>query len=259
MGAWCAAGVACGGSEEFDGGNGTTGCGPHGSLHQSYTGNLHCHCDQGFQEVDGICVEDLAASPPSPPASEPTLPSDPCWPNSTFDGAVCRCDEGYTLIGDVDSLSCASIPACQGENDGFEPNDSPGQGSDLRQVPGDLYACPADEDWLVFSVNAGDRVTAQIQFDGDAVDLDLFMFEPGSLDPAAFAVEAVGDSETANFVSRATGTAALLVIPYGVGEGAYLLEVDIEAGEAPTCASPGQFCQRASDCCSNICHIGHCH
>jgi len=162
-------------------------------------------------------------------------------------------------VGGAENLSCAAIPPCQGANDSFEPNDSPSRGSDLSQVRGALYACPADEDWFLFSVKAGDRVTTQIQFEGDSVDLDLFMFEPRSIDPVAFSVEAVGDSETASFVSRSSGVAALLVIPYGVGEGSYLLQVDVEAGDGPVCASPGGFCQRSSDCCSGTCHIGHCH
>ncbi|MEM1023614.1 MAG: pre-peptidase C-terminal domain-containing protein [Myxococcota bacterium] len=259
-GAVCALFVGCGGPEEDPD---PDGCGPNGSLHQSFTGNLHCHCDSGFDEFDGICLpESETDTPPSPPISNPPPPPPSevdCGANASFDGSRCRCDEGFTLVGDAQNLSCAAIPACTGQNDPFEPNDSPGLGTSLSQVQDALYACPADEDWYVFSVSAGDQVTAQIQFDGSSVDLDLFLFEPQATNPTAFSVEAAGDAESASFVSRASGTAVMLVVPYGVGEGGYLMQVNVEPGQAPVCANPGAFCQRSSDCCSGSCHVGHCH
>lgn len=45
----------------------------------------------------------------------------------------------------------------------------------------------------------------------------------------------------------------------GLGEGAYQIDVDIQAGEPPMCASPGASCRSGPDCCSGNCHVGHCH
>jgi hypothetical protein len=162
-------------------------------------------------------------------------------------------------VAEGDARFCAAIPSCQGEDDGFEPNDFPADGSQLPQVSDSLYACPANADWYLFPVVAGDRVAAEIRFDGAAVDLDLFLFGPSSADPRAFSVEETGDVEFATFVARSDGTAGLLVLPYGIGEGSYEIQVDVQAGQAPVCASPGGFCQAAQDCCSGFCHFGHCH
>lgn len=37
------------------------------------------------------------------------------------------------------------------------------------------------------------------------------------------------------------------------------LGVCSDAPPMPACARPGAFCAQSSDCCSNDCHIGHCH
>lgn len=32
-----------------------------------------------------------------------------------------------------------------------------------------------------------------------------------------------------------------------------------QSGERPVCEGPGGFCRDAPDCCSGVCHVGHCH
>lgn len=231
-------------------------CGPNGVLHSGPGGDPHCDCDPGFSVVDGTCVE---AAPP--PAADPMpVSTDPdCGSNGIFDGSSCRCDPGYTQVGLGELRTCAEIPACTSNDDAHEPNDLPGDAALLSEVDGLLYACPANPDWYIFPVTAGDRVSVLIQFDGARVDLDLVLYGPSSRNPRALSLEAAGNTEAAGFVVRADGTAGIYVVPYGTGQGGYELLVDVQSGEAPMCLGPGAFCSSSQDCCSNVCHIGHCH
>ena len=196
----------------------------------------------------------------TPVAAPQPGPNDPdCGTHGDFNGRACVCDAGYTQTGLAEGRTCEAIPPCQGTDDGYEPNDIPAKAVDLATVSGSLFACPADADWFVFPVTAGDLVTVELRFDGALVDLDLLLYGPSSRSPRALSLDIVGNSERAAFVARTDGTAGIYVQPYGLGEGAYELLVDVRPGEAPTCAAPGAFCTSAPDCCSGICHVGHCH
>lgn len=254
-----AAMAACGGSEPEPNPSGAQ-CGPNGRLHRGPGVEPHCHCDDGYEVQDDTCVLSVPPDdhgrtvPPPPEISGPD-----CGEHGQFDGDSCSCDSGFTQTGLGAERTCEEIPACMGLNDDFEPNDLPAQATMHSEVEGSLYACPADPDWFVFPVTAGDRVTAEVFFDGAAVDLDLFLFGPSSPDPRSFSVEASGDRESASFRARVDGTAGVLVMPYGIGQGSYSLTVDIEEGDAPICMGPGGFCRSSQDCCSGTCHVDHCH
>ena len=247
--------AACGGAEVDSTSNGDESpCGPNGHLHSGAGVSAHCDCDPGYTVVDGTCVE-AQSTPPTPPAS-----TDPdCGPNGVFDGRICKCDPGYTQTGLRQTRTCVQVPACQGADDQYEPNDEPSQASTITQFDGPLYACPADADWFVLSVTAGDRVRVGLRFSGAEVDLDLYLYGPSAQGPRAFSLSSNSDSEVAEFVARADGAAGVLVVPYGIGEGTYQLTVKVDSGAPPMCLSPGEFCNGSADCCSAVCHQGHCH
>jgi hypothetical protein len=251
---WAAFGgvFACGGPEpaEQQQEDRASSCGPHGRLHRGPGVEPHCHCDDGYEVEEGRCVEVSVMTDRSTPD---------CGPNGVFDGRSCDCQAGYTQTGVGADRTCQAIPACLGANDPHEPNDEPATATPFPEVTGPLYACPTEADWFTFGVTAGDRVEVEVRFDGEEVDLDLFLFGPSSSDPRALSIEAAGDMERASFVARQEGTAGALVLPYGIGEGAYEMELRIEEGEAPMCAGPGGFCRTPADCCSGICHGDHCH
>ena len=233
-------------------------CGPHGRLHRGPGVEPHCHCDDGHEVEGGRCVESVAAEPPaSDPEPDPETPD--CGPHGTLEWGACQCEPGHTRTGQGLAQTCAPIPQCRGPNDAHEPNDEPSSATPWADVSGDLYACPAEADWFTFAVEAGDRIDVELRFDGAEVDLDLFLFGPSSRDPRALAVESSGNLERSGFVALASGTAGALVAPYGVGEGAYAIDVRVEAGEVPECSGPGGFCRADADCCSRICHGTHCH
>lgn len=226
-------------------------CGPNGTLHVGPGVDPHCDCNDGYTVENGICV---------PRQSSPVVDQAPnCGPNGRFDGTSCSCDQGYTQTGLEADRRCERIPECQAPNDGFEPNDVPSQAVPWSEVSGSLYACPADADWYIFPVTAGDTVSVELTFSGASVDLDLLLYGPSSRNYRAFSVSAGGNREAASFVARADGTAGVWVMPYGTGEGAYDLRIDVQEGEPPMCVGPGAFCRQPADCCSNICHVGHCH
>lgn len=133
------------------------------------------------------------------------------------------------------------------------------QGTALSRVSGPLYACPQDEDWYLVGMTPGDTLPAEIRFDGAAVDLDLYVFAPQTARPADWSTSHDSSIERATFVSQSEGTAVILVVPYGTGEGAYELVANVAVGEGPMCAPPGGSCRSAGDCCSGFCHIDHCH
>jgi len=250
--------VACGGAEGTGPAGGVddvaSNCGPHGRLVEDVAEGPNCDCDEGHAVEDGVCVEVVEEVDPV----EPTQPN--CGPHGTFDGRSCRCDSGHTQTGTGLERTCEPIPECRGPNDPHEPNDLPSEAVPLTEIGVEpLYACPAEGDWFTFPVEAGDRVVAEIRFNGQQVDLDLFAFGPSSRDARAFSISESSSVERADFQARATGTAGVLVSAYGVGEGAYELDVEIEAGELPECAPAGGFCRSSADCCSRVCHIDHCH
>lgn len=243
--------AACGGTEpEPTSPANMRDCGPHGELHTSASGDSHCHCDPGYTERNGSCA---ASAPPPPP------PRLDCGPHGTYTGRACECDMGYTQAGLGDDRTCVALPACSMPNDRYEPNDLPSEGTMLSELSGPAYACPGDNDWYLFPVTAGDEVTVELRFRGDDVDLDLLLYGPGSSQPQAWSLASSGDRESASFVAVADGTAGILVDPYGTGEGAYEVSVEVEAGAPPMCANPGELCRSALDCCSGNCHVGHCH
>lgn len=251
-GPWLAAIVlACGGSvEPQPNAEPMADCGPHGSLHVAADGDAHCHCDSGYTEQDGSC--ELVVPPPPPRGLD-------CGSNGTASGRGCTCEPGYTQTASGDARTCEALPSCQGTDDDYEPNSQPTDAQLLPASGSSLYACPGDDDWFVFAVAAGDRVSVEITFDGRAVDLDLYIFDPGAAEPRGRSISTENSQESASFVASEGGTAGVLVTPYGIGEGGYQITVSIEAGEPPMCAGPGGSCRAGADCCSGQCHVGHCH
>ncbi len=243
---------ACGGAEGDDGGPSGSECGPFGVLIVPPGGEARCACVEGYEVEDGQCVEEVIPGP-----DEPTGPE--CGENGAFDGRSCVCDQGYTQTGAGLARTCELVPACVGPNDVNEPNDAWAEATRFGEMAGPLYACPAEEDWYTLNVESGDEVDVRIQFDGGEVDLDLFLFGPSSLKPRAFAVTASGNAEQAKFVARASGTAGIVVLTYGVGEGGYQMDVQVEEGNGPQCVGPWGACRAPADCCSGFCHIDHCH
>lgn len=227
-------------------------CGPHGSLHSGPGSDPHCHCERGYEERDGTCVE---ATPVTP--REPGMPD--CGEHGHFDGQACDCHPGHTQTGLEDERTCEAIPACAGSDDPHEPNDRPEDATPSNGLGDALYACPANDDWYVFLVKAGDRVTVDLSFESNQLDLDLVLFAPNSSEPVAIS-DGLAGTEQVSFTMAEDGVARVLVTPYGIGQGPYDLSMDIEREmEAPMCAPPGGSCSQPSDCCSSHCHGGHCH
>lgn len=175
-----------------------------------------------------------------------------------FDGRSCRCDPGYTQTGVGNDRSCVAIPACIGPDDAYEDNDDPDNAAAISSGSSQQYGCPADADWYVIPLEAGDELSVLIEFDGSAVDLDLFLFGPDSSGPLDFST-GTGNEESARIVTRQAGTGGILVNPYGTGQGGYSMAVSVQGGEVPECSAPGGPCGVNGDCCSNSCHLGHCH
>lgn len=188
-----------------------------------------------------------------------SAPEDACGPHGVLEGPRCRCDPGYAQTGSGEGIFCTEIPACTRADDTYEPNDEPALATRLGG-PGvvDAYVCPATGDWYVLSVEAGDTVLVEATFDGEAVDIDLYLFGPTSPDPVDASL-GTGDLERVRFTTPRAGSAGIFVRVYGIGEGAYQLQIDVLEGEPPRCAPPGALCRVNADCCSSDCHIGHCH
>jgi hypothetical protein len=122
----------------------------------------------------------------------------------------------------------------------------------------EAYACPATGDWYVLPLDAGDEIRGEVEFDGRAADIDLYLFGPTSADPVDISA-GTRSRERVRFTTPRAGSAGIYVRVYGIGESAYRLRIEIEEGEVPECARPGGFCRVDADCCSNDCHINHCH
>lgn len=210
-------------------------------------GKPECVRDAGGIEDAGVA--DTGASEPA----------DPCAPHGRLDGLRCRCDPGYTQDGVGGDITCVAIPECSGHDDDFEPNDEPARSTILTGASTiDAYICPADQDWYVLPVEAGDTIRASAVFDGPTVDIDLYLFGPTSANPVDVSA-GTGSAEAVEHTTPRAGSAGVLVRGYGIGEGGYQLSIETVAGEPPPCARPGAFCRTNADCCSNDCHVGHCH
>lgn len=223
---------------------------------------LACGGDDALERCAGddpACVGDGLIEDAGVPDADASAPADGCGPHGRLDGLQCRCDPGFTQDGLGDAITCVAIPGCAGSNDEFEPNDEPALAT---RLPGpttvEAYICPADGDWYVLPLEAGDTIRASAVFDGPAVDIDLYLFGPTSPSPvdASAGLESV---ERVEFTTPRAGSAGIYVRGYGIGEGDYELRIETVAGEVPPCAGPGGFCRTNADCCSNDCHINHCH
>ncbi len=248
--------LACGDADPPEDSSPLDPCAPNGRLHGELgSERAHCHCDEGFIG-DGLrCVVDEVTVAPPPQDGRPQ-----CGSHGRFNGRFCECDPGYTQIGAGSERRCAEIPACVGPDDDHEPNDSPREAT--RWMPGrsEHHSCPGNPDWYVLQLQAGDELTVTLRYDPSRMDIDLFLYGPGSPDPLDYSIGTSG-AERASFVARSAGAAGIAVIPYGIGEGPYTMEVTVEAGEPPppTCARPGASCRVNADCCSGDCHFDHCH
>ena len=138
-------------------------------------------------------------------------------------------DSGYTDYGSIGQYT-VSVGTTRSSDDSYEQNDSRGTAADPRSNGGNWedtwlneindIGRAVDEDWYLINVKPGERrVSAELLFDDDLGDLDLFL-----LNSSGFIVarsESRTDNELIDFVVSASGTYYLLVRPYAQEIGNY--------------------------------------
>ncbi|MEL6181110.1 MAG: hypothetical protein AAFS10_19295 [Myxococcota bacterium] len=219
--------TSCSDDEESSDASNEVQCGPNSSLHAGLGVEPHCDCWDGFSLYDGVCVpDDTVAS--SNNTTGTTTPSDTTSGGNTSDSAQRALP-----------LACWVPPGSL-----CDPRD--GEGCDL--AAGDT--CDLAEN-AAGSLGIGCLPGPNTQ----AVD--------AACDPAAGPFCAPGmhchDRTCKHFCcSDSECDAGTRCEPFSANVGS-LGVCTSGSTTTPMCGSAGASCQIASDCCSNDCHIGHCH
>ncbi|MFH1811761.1 MAG: PPC domain-containing protein [Pseudomonadota bacterium] len=138
--------------------------------------------------------------------------------------------------GDTGAGQDAALPPCT--DDALEDNDDPTQATQL--APGTLNAqiCSGDDDMFAVALNVSQKITARIDFQHSAGDLDLYLFagDGSQLDSS----ETTDDTEQVEATVDTAGAYYVVVTGYSGAVGAYTLTVTVEDvaqtdGGTPTC------------------------
>ncbi len=137
-------------------------------------------------------------------------------------------DEGE-LAGDEDPEAVDGDPEWSCTPDAFEPNEEQSSAADIE--PGDdlsdLRLCPDDDDWFAITLVAGDTLSAAIDFDGEAANLNLYLFD----DQGSLLDVSASSSATREEVGWTTAVAAEVALRVATSDSiaaAYVLTVSIE-------------------------------
>jgi hypothetical protein len=134
---------------------------------------------------------------------------------------------GVTLTDAVAyQLAVAVTPVTSScTDDGLEDNDTAATARSLAVGTHQAKICAGDDDFYRVTLGTGDRLTAQIAFDNQEADLDLYL-----LDAAGTVVESstgVGSTESVSHTALASGAYVVRVVGYGGAEGPYTLTLAV--------------------------------
>jgi hypothetical protein len=137
-------------------------------------------------------------------------------------------------------------PGCQ--DDARESNDGPAEATPITANTAlqDLVLCAGDEDWFVFTVQAGEVLSATVAFDGALADLDLFLVAGDGQGVLASATGSASPASLAHSVAQA-GTLYLRVVGAGPAQQAIYGLTTSTSGDPcqpnPCTAVPAPICQ----------------
>jgi len=136
--------------------------------------------------------------------------------------------EVYLLDGETSYDMMISDEVEEPEDDKYEENDDKDEAAEVDYgLYEDLYC--GDDDWYRISLDDGDDLVVTIRFDGDEIDLDLYLYDEDDNELAAS--EGVDDDEQVSAVDVEEGWYYIKVISFN-GKGSYEMEIDDEF-EAP--------------------------
>jgi len=113
------------------------------------------------------------------------------------------------------TVSKSGPPACNDDTD--EPNNSSGNATPV-DAPGqrvNRFKCENDEDWYEFDLNSGQKFEAFVNHDSDLGDIDIEVFEKGSLGSPVSSGTSTDDDESVTLSSPSSGTHFVRVFTKG--------------------------------------------
>ena len=210
-------------------------CGPNARLHGGL-GNIepHCDCNAGFQMYDGVCVAE--AAPDAGGANDDA-------PEGGQAGGNDNGDAGQGGMPDLPPralpVSCWRPPGAECDpRDPTECDLASGETCDIAQMRGEgpnLVCLPGPN-----SQGLGDACQPA---DGPYCTAGLHCAPPGVC--KRFCCDDGDCSDGLRCRAFIADAGSLGICDDGTS--------------GPSCAGPGASCQTGSDCCSNDCHLGHCH
>lgn len=134
-------------------------------------------------------------------------------------GAAADDSSMYTLSVAVQSVT----PTCQ--DDGFEDNDDSAHAVSLAPGSHAGKVCAGDEDWFAVTLQAGDQLVANLQFDNAAGDLNMQLIGPSAQVLAS--AESVDDNELIQHQAVNGGIYQLRVFGPNNAENSYSLGLQV--------------------------------
>ncbi len=105
-------------------------------------------------------------------------------------------------------------PTCPGD-DHFEPNDTPGAAFALNDGETTVTATACDPDWWAVDVEAGCWFSATVDFVHAEGDLDVGLFDGGTLVDWGVGVQ---DRESLSYIASSASRLDLVVLPFAAGD-----------------------------------------
>ncbi len=218
-------------------------CGPNSTLHQGVGegAEAHCDCNKGFQLFDDECISDDS------PKLQKDVAADTKNPAPTPDaGSQAPAPDA----GSQGNQPAPVLPASCWQAGGALCDPRGGKGCDLSK--GDTCDLAQTQDGQINLAclpgpNTKEKGQPCQATQAPFCAVGLHCTQSKTCQRFCCEDSDCNSNETCNALSANFGT--LGVCDDGTAAPA----------PAPQCAGPGASCQKASDCCSQDCHFGHCH
>lgn len=111
-------------------------------------------------------------------------------------------------------------------DDKYEDNDSVETATDLSvESISDLKICPSDEDYYSYSLNRGDRIHIEVEFNSEMADIDIVLFDPLHKE-VAYSIGSSG-KEVIDYTAQISGNHILNVFAWDNKPAAYSIKTTI--------------------------------